>query len=314
MEELIKLEGLAKRFGDIEAVKGISFSVGRGEVLGFLGPNGAGKSTTMKMLAGFLTPSAGRAWICGHDVVEDGLAARRRLGYLPEGAPAYPDMTAGSFLKFVAQVRGFHGAEARDKVAAAIARLDLGSVVEQPIETLSKGFKRRVGLAQALMHDPEVLILDEPTDGLDPNQKYEVRKLIEQMAANKAIIISTHILEEVDAVCTRAMIIAQGRVLADAKPAELEARSAYHHAVFIQTAEPMPEPVRTQIAGLPGVARTEAPARASGRELYVIPKEGADLLTPVRGVLDRHGILPVDLRLERGRLESVFRTITTSAA
>jgi ABC-2 type transport system ATP-binding protein len=314
LNELIKLEGLAKRFGQIEAVRGISFTVGRGEVLGFLGPNGAGKSTTMKMLAGFLTPSAGSAWICGHDVVADGLAAKRCLGYLPEGAPAYPDMTTGSFLKFVAQIRGFHGAEAREKVAAAIGRLDLGSVVEQPIDTLSKGFKRRVGLAQALMHDPEVLILDEPTDGLDPNQKHEVRGLIQAMAANKAIIISTHILEEVDAVCTRAMIIANGRVLADGTPGELEARSVYHHAVFVALAEPMPAAVKAEIAALPGVASLEVPPRAQDRELYVLARDNADLLGQVRGVLDRHRLAPTELRLERGRLETVFRTITAAAA
>src|SRR3984893_17991790 len=219
---MLEVRNLVKHFGPLAAVDGVSFSVPKGEVLGFLGPNGAGKSTTMKMIAGFLAPTAGRAVLCGADVGTEPLKAKRMLGYLPEGAPAYPDMTPASFLDFVGRVRGFSGAELKQRVAVAVDRLDLGSVLQQPIQTLSKGFKRRVGLAQALLHDPEVLILDEPTDGLDPNQKHEVRRLIAELAPGKAIIISTHILEEVDAVCSRAMIIAHGRLLADATPGELE--------------------------------------------------------------------------------------------
>ena len=219
---LIEIRGLSKRFGIFTAVDNVSFSVARGEVLGFLGPNGAGKSTTMKMLAGFMPPSAGSAAICGHDVQEDGVAARRALGFLPEGAPAYPEMSVVAFLAFVGRIRGFAGRELTARVDHAIDLTTLAGVRLQPIETLSKGFKRRVGLAQALLHDPAVLVMDEPTDGLDPNQKHEVRTLIQQMAPTKAIVISTHILEEVDAVCTRAIIIAHGRVVADATPAELE--------------------------------------------------------------------------------------------
>ena len=222
MTALIEIDGLTKRFGAFTAVDNVSFTVARGEVLGFLGPNGAGKSTTMRMLAGFMTPSAGTARICGHDVQRESLAARRCLGFLPEGAPTYPDMTVEGFLRFVASVRGYRGGEAADRVAHAIGLTTLGGVRLQPVETLSKGFKRRVGLAQALLHDPPVLVLDEPTDGLDPNQKHEVRNLIGQMAAQKAIVISTHILEEVDAVCTRAIIIARGKVVADATPADLQ--------------------------------------------------------------------------------------------
>jgi ABC-2 type transport system ATP-binding protein len=221
---LIEIEGLTKRFGSFTAVDTVSFSVARGEVLGFLGPNGAGKSTTMKMLAGFVTPTAGTARIDGHDVGRDSVAARRVLGYLPEGAPTYPEMTVESFLRFVGRIRGFGGAELARRVDHAIALTTLAGVRLQPVETLSKGFKRRVGLAQALLHNPPVLVLDEPTDGLDPNQKHEVRTLIAQMAPEKAIVISTHILEEVDAVCTRAIIISHGRVVADATPAELEKR------------------------------------------------------------------------------------------
>jgi ABC-2 type transport system ATP-binding protein len=223
MSALIEIEGLTKRFGGFTAVDHVSFDVQRGEVLGFLGPNGAGKSTTMRMLAGFITPSSGSARICGHDVTSDGVKARRRLGYLPEGAPTYPDMAVEDFLAFTGRIRGFSGGDLQDRIAQAIHLTTLEDVRRLPIETLSKGFKRRVGLAQALLHDPDVLVLDEPTDGLDPNQKHEVRALIQSMAAQKAIIISTHILEEVDAVCTRAIVIANGRVVADATPLELAA-------------------------------------------------------------------------------------------
>jgi ABC-2 type transport system ATP-binding protein len=243
---LIDIQGLTKRFGGFIAVDNVSFKVSRGEVLGFLGPNGAGKSTTMRMLAGFMTPTAGTASICGHDVQTDSVAARRCIGFLPEGAPNYPEMTVTAFLTFAARVRGFVGAELGHRVAHALHLTTLEGVRLQPIETLSKGFKRRVGLAQALLHDPPVLILDEPTDGLDPNQKHEVRGLITLMAPTKAIVISTHILEEVEAVCTRAMIIAAGRVLADDKP---EALAKLHPSgkledVFRQITHPASLPKR----------------------------------------------------------------------
>jgi ABC-2 type transport system ATP-binding protein len=221
---MIKTESLTKRYGALTAVDGVSFSASPGEVLGFLGPNGAGKTTTMRMLAGFVGASAGRASICGHDVESDSLAARSCLGYLPEGAPAYGEMKVRDFLNFIADLRRLHG-PTRARVGAVIERLQLHEVLDQTIETLSKGFRRRVGLAQAIMHDPPVLILDEPTDGLDPNQKHEVRALINEMAGNKTVIISTHILEEVDAVCTRAIIIARGRIVADDTPQGLKARS-----------------------------------------------------------------------------------------
>ncbi|HTY92247.1 MAG TPA: ABC transporter ATP-binding protein [Steroidobacteraceae bacterium] len=222
---MIRTEGLTKRYGALTAVDAVSFTVKPGEVLGFLGPNGAGKTTTMRMLAGFVNPSSGQASICGHDVDADSLAARACLGYLPEGAPAYGEMTVGEFLAFVADLRRLRGA-ARARIEAVIERLQLQGVLGQTIETLSKGFRRRVGLAQAIMHDPPVLILDEPTDGLDPNQKHEVRSLINELAGDKTVIISTHILEEVDAVCTRAIIIARGRIVADDTPQGLAARAA----------------------------------------------------------------------------------------
>jgi len=219
---LIEIKGLTKRFGGFTAVDNVTFNVARGEVLGFLGPNGAGKSTTMRMLAGFMIPTLGTASILGHDVQTDGVAARRVLGFLPEGAPTYPEMSVTAFLRFCARIRGYSGSELTDRVDHALTLTRIEGVRLQPVETLSKGFKRRVGLAQALLHDPPVLVLDEPTDGLDPNQKHEVRLLIQRMAPDKAIVISTHILEEVDAVCTRAIVIANGRVVADGTPADLE--------------------------------------------------------------------------------------------
>jgi ABC-2 type transport system ATP-binding protein len=225
---MIIIEDLVRRFGTFTAVGGISLRVNKGEVLGFLGPNGAGKSTTMKMVTGFLAPSEGRITVCGHDVVEQQLEAQSAIGYLPEGAPAYPDMTPKQFLQFIATIRGLKDDAASKAIDTAIARTGLQGVLDQRIETLSKGFKRRVGLAQAILHDPPVLIMDEPTDGLDPNQKLAVRSLIKSMSANKAIIISTHILEEVDAVCTRAVIIDKGRIVADGTPAELLAKSPTH--------------------------------------------------------------------------------------
>ena len=222
---MIEIRDLTKHFGPLVAVDRVSFDVDRGEVLGFLGPNGAGKSTTMKMVTGFQDPTSGQMRVCGHDVLAEPVAAKRCIGYLPEGAPTYPDMTPLTFLHFVAGVRGLSGAASRRRVSEVAALVHLEGVLHQPIETLSKGYKRRVGLAQALLHDPQVLILDEPTDGLDPNQKHEVRDLIRSMAKDKAIVLSTHVLEEVEAVCTRAIIINRGSIVFDDTPDELERRA-----------------------------------------------------------------------------------------
>ena len=222
---VIEIKSLVKHFGPIHAVQGISFSLNKGEVLGFLGPNGAGKSTTMKMVTGFLEPTAGSVSVCGYDILENPIEAKKKIGYLPEGAPIYGEMTVTAFLNFIADVRGMTGKARDDRIEEVIQKINLQSVRTQTLETLSKGFKRRVGVAHAILHDPEVLIMDEPTDGLDPNQKHEVRTLIKEMASEKAIIISTHILEEVDAVCTRAIIIASGKLLFDGTPAELLAKS-----------------------------------------------------------------------------------------
>ena len=225
MSHAIKIKSLSKSFGPIDAVRNISFNVGYGEVLGFLGPNGAGKSTTMKMITGFLEPTSGTVEVNGHDVLENPLSVKRSIGYLPEGAPAYGEMTVKNFLNFIADIRQLNGAIRKKRLDEVIETINIGTVIDQSIETLSKGFKRRVGLAQAILHDPNILILDEPTDGLDPNQKHEVRNLIKKMSKEKAIIISTHILEEVDAVCTRAIIISSGELLFDGTPTQLIAKS-----------------------------------------------------------------------------------------
>ncbi len=247
MSVTIKVKSLTKSFGPIHAVRGVSFDVSHGEVLGFLGPNGAGKSTTMKMITGFLEPTSGTVEVNGCDVQDTPIAVKRAIGYLPEGAPAYGEMTVRSFLNFIADIRQLTGSHRQQRIAEVIDSINIKDVIDQSIETLSKGFKRRVGIAQALLHNPKVLILDEPTDGLDPNQKHEVRNLIKEMSQDKAIIISTHILEEVHAVCSRAIIIASGALLFDGTPAELIAKSDRHdidHAFRLITAAT--EPVETE--------------------------------------------------------------------
>jgi ABC-2 type transport system ATP-binding protein len=306
---LIEIDGLTKKFGAFTAVDGVSFQVARGEVLGFLGPNGAGKSTTMRIIAGFIAPSSGTASVCGHDVSAAPLAARAALGYLPEGAPGWPEMTPRSFLRFVADVRALAGSERRVRLRQVIERLALGEVLERTIETLSKGFRRRVGLAQAILHDPPVLVLDEPTDGLDPNQKHEVRALIREMAPGKTIVISTHILEEVHAVCTRAIIIAGGRLLADDRPAALEARSRYHNAVTLELAGSQDfERACAEIAALPSVAALERDA-AAGR-LTAFARPGAQPLGPISELAASQRWSVRELKLEGGRLDEVFRAVT----
>ena len=302
-----------KLYGSLCAVDGLSFSVGPGEVLGFLGPNGAGKSTTMRIIAGFLAPSAGTVTVCGHDIASDALAAKSRIGYLPEGAPCYPEMTPLSFLKFVADVRGITGSRRRERLDEVIGLLHLDSVLEQNIDTLSKGFKRRVGLAQAILHDPEVLILDEPTDGLDPNQKFDVRRLISSMASNKIVVISTHVLEEVDAVCNRALIIADGKILADDTPEALEARSRFHNAVTIRLRDAnLARAVGNAIAALDEVSTTEVDEKA-GR-LTAFPAPDRLPLGPISRLAEREQWDLTELHLESGRLDEVFRTVTGGAS
>jgi ABC-2 type transport system ATP-binding protein len=310
MGAMIEIKNLEKRFGDITAVAGVSFNVERGEVLGFLGPNGAGKSTTMKMLTGFLHPSGGTAIVGGHDITADPLAAKRLLGYLPEGAPLYPDMTPESFLLFIAQIRGFSGAEARRRVEEVVGKVSLQGVLRQPIDTLSKGYKRRVGLAQAILHDPQVLVLDEPTDGLDPNQKHEVRALIRSMAKDKVIILSTHILEEVEALCTRVIIIARGKLVVDCKPSELAARSRWHNAVRIDVEREDAPRVHRALGELPASSVEELEAPNGCVSYLVSTRDRRPILNEIsRRAQDEKWKLD-GLHVEHGRLDEVFRDLT----
>ncbi len=312
---MIEIKQLVTRFGPFTAVDGVSFSVQRGEVLGFLGPNGAGKSTTMKMATGFLTPTSGTAVICGHDVVSDPQAVKERIGYLPEGAPAYPDMTPETFLSFIADVRGLRGPAKRNRIDEVVSKVHLQGVMRQTIDPPSKGFKRRVGLAQAILHDPEVLIMDEPTDGLDPNQKHEVRTLIQDMAAHKAIVLSTHILEEVEAVCTRAVVISRGRIVADGTPAQLQSKSRYHNAVTVTIrCSAAPDAVRAELSRIGGVSDVESASGGAGSNgkarFTVFPKGGRSIVTDVSQQVRSRGWEVEELHVEAGRLDEVFRTIT----
>lgn len=307
---MIKVQHLSRSFGDIRAVDDISFSVNEGEVLGFLGPNGAGKSTTMKMLTGFLSPSAGDCQIYGYSILHHALEAKRRIGYLPEGAPAYADMSVIDFLQFIADVRCIPKEQKNKRIEKIFDQLQLERVRYQSIETLSKGFKRRVGLAQAVLHDPKVLILDEPTDGLDPNQKHEVRALIRDMAKDKIIIISTHILEEVSALCSRTIIIHQGKLLIDCSPDELAKQSRYYQAVRLSCRAP--EAMKDDILALDKVDSVQLNSEQSS--LTVFPKKGESIFSDIHQLIQKRG-WPIDeIQVEHGRLDEVFRSMTQGDA
>ncbi len=307
---MIETERLCKRYGAIDAVADLDLRVAPGQVLALLGPNGAGKTTTMRMIAGFLLPSSGSARVCGHDVVREPMAARRALGYLPEGAPSYDELSVAEFLAFAARVRGLGGVAGSRRMDEMIERLQLQPVLAQTIETLSKGYRRRVCLAQALLHDPPALILDEPTDGLDPNQQREVHALIRGMARDRAIIVSTHALDEVRAVCNRVAILAGGRLRAQGSPAELERQSRYHHAVSFRA--PASALAREMLARMPEVDAVEVdPVDA---RVTVFPREGRDIFGAVVRLLEEQHVRIDELQLERGRLEDVFRRVTEEAA
>jgi ABC-2 type transport system ATP-binding protein len=315
MSTMLDIQGLTKKFGPFTAVDDVSFKVENGDVLGFLGPNGAGKSTTMKMVTGFLPPTSGTAVVCGADVTRDPIAVKRHIGYLPEGAPMYEDMTPAGLLSFIAEVRGLRGPARSEAIDVAVGRLQLDEVYNQQIGTLSKGFKRRVGLAQAILHDPDVLILDEPTDGLDPNQKHQVRELIGQMAKDKAIVISTHLLEEVDAVCTRAVVIARGRMVADGTPADLERKSVYYNAVSVRLHPDHVDNLKSALDGIGDIERIEvATSRSDGAHVIVVARNGATIIETVNARMNDRGISVEQLYVERGRLDDVFRQITADSA
>lgn len=311
---MIEVMALTKWFGQKRAVDGVSFQVERGEVLGFLGPNGAGKSTTMRMITGFLPPTAGRVRIAGADILEDPLDARRKFGYLPENAPVYPEMTVDGFLKFIAEIRGFRGRAAAGRVDGVMERCYLGEVRRQPVHTLSKGYKQRVCLAQSILHDPDYLIMDEPTDGLDPNQKHEVRQMIREMAREKVVILSTHILEEVDAVCTRAVIIDRGRIAADDTPGVLRSRSPRHGSIRITLqGDGVRDPSEILQCEEWVRAVDRLPPEGVWTAIRIMPDEPGDgAVEKVLALCREQGLRVGSIMVEEGRLDEVFRMITTS--
>lgn len=313
--EMIKVENLKKAFGPKIAVGGISFSVERGEVLGFLGPNGSGKSTTMRMITGFLPATAGRAVVGGFDVAANPLEAKRLIGYLPENAPAYSDMTVWSFLNFSARIRGLSGDNRRKAIDRVLDLCFLESVAHQSVDTLSKGYRHRTCFAQSIIHDPDILILDEPTDGLDPNQKYEVRSIIKRMGEKKAIIFSTHILEEVEAVCDRAIIVDRGKIVADGAPDELKLKSPNAGAVVIQLRDADAGAVKERLGQISAVDKVLVLADNGAVTLRITavhPKHREGLAASVAEAAHQAGWRIEELRTEEGKLDEVFRSITKS--
>jgi len=311
MTEMIEVNKLRKEFGSFVAVADVTFSVKRGEVLGFLGPNGAGKSTAMKMITGFLTPTGGSITVCGDDIAEQPIKVKTNIGYLPEGAPAYGDMTPHSFLDFIADMRSLEGKEKQQAIELAIEKTHIKSVLHKPIETLSKGFKRRVGLAQAILHDPDVLILDEPTDGLDPNQKHEVRKLLKDMAKDKAIIISTHILEEVEAVCTRAIIISQGKLLFDGTPMDLEALSPIKNAISLSIETKDSAAAVDKLKNISGVKSVDTNQSGDTTTVTVVPDAGQSIIKEIAQLSRSEKWVTNEMHVEPVKLDDVFRQVTT---
>jgi ABC-2 type transport system ATP-binding protein len=310
---MIRVENLAKFFGAKRAVDGVSFSVERGEVLGFLGPNGAGKSTTMRMITGFIPPSAGKVSVGGFNMVENPIPAKRLIGYLPENAPAYTDMTVHGFLSFCAEIRGLRGDARKQAVGRAVEMCFLESVLHQSVETLSKGYRHRTCFAQSIIHDPDVLVLDEPTDGLDPNQKHEVRGLIKRMGEKKAIIFSTHILEEVDAACSRAIIIDRGKIVANGTPQELRRKSEWAGAVTLRVKGVAGAAVSAKLYQVPIVNRVTVVSEKDARvTVSVFPKPSAGANSDLARAVGEaaHGWQIEQLQTEEGRLDEVFRSIT----
>jgi ABC-2 type transport system ATP-binding protein len=307
---MIKVQDLIKTFGTKRAVDGISFSVERGEVLGFLGPNGAGKSTTMRMLTGFIPPTAGSVSVGGFDVVENPIPAKKLIGYLPENAPAYTDMTVNGFLNFAAEMRGMRGGAKTRAVGRAVEMCFLESVLHQSVDTLSKGYRHRTCFAQSIIHDPDVLVLDEPTDGLDPNQKHEVRQLIRRMGEKKAIIFSTHILEEVDAACSRALIIDRGRIVANGTPRELRRKSDWAGAVTLRASGVSVAAAREKLSRLRSAKRLTAEAEGARVVVTVFPRTAGDGDLTREVIEATNGWAVEELRTEEGRLDEVFRKIT----
>jgi ABC-2 type transport system ATP-binding protein len=308
---MIKVENLKKAFGPKLAVNGVSFTVERGEVLGFLGPNGAGKSTTMRMITGFIPPTEGRITVGGNDITTNPIEAKRLIGYLPENAPAYPDMTVRSFLNFSAQIRGLSGSEKRRAIDRVIELCFLESVIHQSVDTLSKGYRHRTCFAQSIIHDPEILILDEPTDGLDPNQKHEVRSIIKRMGEKKAIIFSTHILEEVEAVCSRAIIVDHGKIVADGTPNDLKQTSPNSGAVVLRVRGVEASIVKERLSQLGTIDKVLILEDGETVTLKTTPKTAnSEIAASIADTANQAGWRIEELRTEEGKLDEVFRNIT----
>lgn len=309
---MITLENVTRKFGKFTAVDNLSMNVPKGQVLGFLGPNGAGKTTTMRMISGFLTPSAGKITVCGFDVVENPVQVKRKIGYMPEQASSYPDMTVLSFLNFIAEARGLDASAGEKAVARVVDEISLSAVLYQTIDTLSKGYKRRVGLAQALVHDPEVLILDEPTEGLDPNQKREIRALVRRIKHDKSIIVSTHVLEEVEAICTRAVIIDKGKIVLDGTPRELLSLSESHRLTYFAVPDYQKEKARGTFEQMPNVADVRETRDGNGTVLFCLTPKGGDFpAADAVELLRRQDVKILDMYMEKGRLEEVFYAYTS---
>jgi ABC-2 type transport system ATP-binding protein len=307
MTTCVSIKNLSKNFGSFQAVKGLSFSVNAGEVLGFLGPNGAGKTTTMRLITGYLPPSGGSIDVCGINVLEAPLEAQKRIGYLPEGGPLYSDMTPASFLNFIGKIRGLDGFSLHDRIEYVVEKLHLSDVFYQTIETLSKGYKRRVALAQAILHNPDVLILDEPTDGLDPNQKHEVRSLISAMAREKAIIISTHILEEVEAICSKVVVISEGKIVGSGTPAELAEKSPGNNSIVIKLKDTPADKIITDILQIGGVDKVTI---EGVNTLIVIPKKGKSIISEVGETVRKKKVIIEEIYVQSGGLDDAFRALT----
>ncbi|MBQ6471317.1 MAG: ATP-binding cassette domain-containing protein [Victivallales bacterium] len=307
---MITAQSVTKKFGSATAVKGVSFEVHSGEVLGFLGPNGAGKSTTMRMLTGYLPMTSGRIVINGHDIEEDPIAARNSIGYLPENAPSYSDMTVRGFLAFCAEARGLRGKARQEAVERAVATCHLEPVLRQTIDTLSKGYKHRVCFAQAILANPPILVLDEPTDGLDPNQKLEMRSLIREMGRNKAIIVSTHILEEVEAICTRVIIIDRGTIVFNGTPEELRQRSADAGIVQVRTHVALAD-AQAAAKSLPEIKSVGMTEEGGHPLLLFKPSGKTPLALIVKKMFDEKGWQFTELATRQGRLDDVFHAITS---
>lgn len=309
---MIQVNQLSKSFGVIQAVKSISFEAKEGEILGFLGPNGAGKSTTMKMITCFIPPTAGTATVCGFDILKNPLQVRQNIGYLPESAPSYEEMLVEEFLRFTGEVRGLGGADLQKRVDRVLEETALQEVRFQTIDTLSKGYRQRTSLAQSLLHTPPVLVLDEPTDGLDPNQKHEVRTLIARISEKRTILISTHILEEVEAVCSRAIIIASGKIVADGTPEELLARSKYHNAISLQVKSQDAHALLAQLEKISGVASVQLldSSKPGAASFQLFPQTGQTIVGGVEQFVQEQHLHVEHLYSEKGRLDEVFRNVT----